>query len=112
MDRLSRVHNELIHYGIKGMKWGKRRTQSATSSDDHKKARTIAKKKLHEMSNEELKTLTTRLQLERQYKDLSKKQVSMGKRFASDLLKDVGKSYAKTAVTSGAKKLAELLKKK
>lgn len=81
--------DELKHYGILGMKWGKRR--SRVTSDDHNTARAIGKKRLDEMTNDELKKLTTRLQLERQYKDLSKKQLSTGQKIVSGLLKEAGK---------------------
>lgn len=67
----------LKHYGVLGMRWGRRRTPSIESSV----TKTLLKtKKLEELSNDELKAITTRLQLERQYKDLTKKNVSAGQK--------------------------------
>lgn len=68
---------ELRHYGVLGMRWGRRRTPSAEASN----TKTLLKtKKLEELSNDELKAITTRLQLEKQYKDLTKKNVSAGQK--------------------------------
>jgi hypothetical protein len=67
------------------MKWGRRKA-SGPSSADHTVAAGLRKKKLHEMSNAELKTLTNRLQLEKSYKDLSRSKIDAGKKFAGTLL--------------------------
>lgn len=39
----------IIHYGIKGMKWGKRKRRSM--SDDGKRHSELSKKKHYELSN-------------------------------------------------------------
>jgi hypothetical protein len=67
-------------------------------SDDHKKKTSLKKKKVSEMSNKELKELNERMQLERQYKELSRQDISAGRKFAQDLLRDVGKELAKEAL--------------
>ena len=90
-------NNELQHWGIKGMRWGIRRKRDSKTgkvSSDAQKASKLRGKKLSEMSNEELKTLNTRLQLERTYKDLSKKDTSAGKKFVSQVLQESGKNLA------------------
>jgi|WetSurMetagenome_2_1015567.scaffolds.fasta_scaffold1001740_1 hypothetical protein len=85
----------LMHFGIPGMKWGRRKARvSTTPSSDHTTARGLQKKNLSELSNDELKTLTSRLQLEKQYKDLTKKEVSAGKKFVADVLQSSGKTIA------------------
>ena len=61
--------DELYHYGVKGMKWGARRA----ASSDSVAAKNIRKKKVKEMSNQELKTANERMNLEKNYKDMSKK---------------------------------------
>lgn len=89
----------LEHYGILGMHWGhhKSRTVSVPSAD-HLKKMSLKKKKVSEMSNAELKALTERMQLERQYKDLSKSEISAGRKFATDILMNIGKEVATNAV--------------
>lgn len=105
----------LEHFGIPGMKWGRRKSRSSvtpssgkkviredTRSADHKRANEIKKKKVSEMSNEELKALNTRLQLEKQYKDLAKTDISPGKKFVTDLLINSGKQTINRYVQKGA----------
>lgn len=65
------MEKELLHYGVPGMKWGRRKGRVA--SEDHVRTSKIRKKKIYEMSNQELQTANTRLGLERNYKSLTKK---------------------------------------
>lgn len=105
----------LAHYGVPGMKWGVRKARRP-SSDDYKSTASLRKRKPSELSNEELKKVITRLQLEKQYKELSPSTISSGKKFATGLLKEVGremvKDYLKTGVKAGVKALNELLNEK
>lgn len=73
----------LAHYGVKGMKWGRRRRSDGTvevtgrvakGSEDHEKAAVLKKKRVAEMSNAELKQLNERMQLESNYSQLMGKQ--------------------------------------
>lgn len=70
----------LAHYGIKGMRWGKRSRSAESSSSsskeapstssDHEKASELKTKKISSMSNAELKALNNRMQLEKTYSEL------------------------------------------
>lgn len=125
--------NELYHHGIKGMKWGVRRTKaqlgygSAASSRRNKnnsnskvvakgrkavsdfsekqktkKSVTAKKKTVLDMSDEELRERISRLQLEKQYKDLMRSaqpQASKGKQFVTSVLETSGKNIATQATT-------------
>ena len=64
--------DELYHYGVLGMKWGRRKARYVTR--DSKRTKNIRKKHIDEMTNKELKEANNRLQLERQYKDLTQKK--------------------------------------
>lgn len=85
----------LYHYGILGMKWGVRRgknqvgkTGSAKSkgSADYQKSRQLKKKGAMNLSTQELKDLTQRLQLEKQYKELKPSKYKKGMDIAKNIL--------------------------
>ena len=81
---------ELYHYGVLGMKWGVRRNRSTskssisrkkkqkvdTRSEDSKNVAQIRKKKVKQMSNQELKEVNKRLELETRYTELSNKKIT------------------------------------
>ena len=112
---------ELYHYGIKGMKWGVRRTAAQLGhkvSDvykkyrDAKKAKTEAKKKasrsVKDMTDAELRERINRLtlernalDLERQISSLSPKKISVGKKIADSMgnvLLDAGQNAMRQAL--------------
>lgn len=104
----------LLHYGIKGMKWGVRRYQNKDGTltakgkaryDGNGNAKTDSKpststqKSRSRMSDEELGKRIQRLEKETRLKDLEKKNIDSGKEYARDILKDVGKRVITTAAT-------------
>lgn len=120
----------LYHHGIKGMKWGVRRTPAQlghkTSSKNRKseraKAREEAKKKkavakakaaeqnkkksLRDMSDEEVVKAIERARLEQTYRQYHPEQVSAGKKFVSKIFGDV---IVPAAVGAGKRQLENLL---
>ena len=59
--------DELYHYGILGMKWGRRKARTRVS-DDAREYKRLKKRKIKTLSNQELKRVNERSNLERQYK--------------------------------------------
>lgn len=111
------VDKTLEHFGIPGMRWGVRksrgRSSKASPSEDHSISRQIKKKKTKEMSNDELKKLTTRMNLERNLRDLKSSDYQKGLDFVKTLTAagaTVAGLYALSetplgkAVVSGAKR--------
>lgn len=87
----------LEHFGVKGMKWGFRKNAdgkvektgrtAAPKSADAQRADEIRKKKVSEMSNEELQALNTRLSLEQNYASLAFKQDTKEIRAGQEIIK-------------------------
>lgn len=108
--------NSLYHFGIMGMKWGVRRPRGADGrivegsrgSEDHNKARDLKKKGARNLSNAELKSYVERMNLEKQYSNLNKKEISAGRKFVTDVLVTAGKT---TLTNFAAKQMTTALEK-
>lgn len=146
------MDEELYHYGVKGMKWGIRRTpaqlghttgkkkkrsgsageavkntakkaakaisnkvsetrrkraEAKAHDDETKKIQENKKKKLSDLTDDELRQRIQRLELEKRYSDLTPKQTSKGKAF----INAVGKQVIAPAVTNAARQKFEAVLK-
>ena len=124
--------NELMHYGVLGMKWGVRKDRSSGKSKKKKKTKyklvvrspiqrqstpkpqpkskpsekTFSRPKtVSELSDEELARFIRRAQLEKQYKEITATQKSKGRKFVEDVLMNSAKVVA-TQYTTQAMKTA------
>jgi hypothetical protein len=104
MEVTDMAHDEsLAHFGVKGMRWGVHKDRgsgpsgagattrspkrildkaaggSNKASDDFVTAKSLLRKSPQELNNQELKTLTTRLELEKKYKQLNPNKAIKGK---------------------------------
>jgi hypothetical protein len=99
------VNSFLEHFGILGMKWGRRRGKTKKVTKGYKRSRT--KESLETISDDDLKKIVTRLSLEKQYKDITAKQKSRGRKIAEELLetaiKRAGTAYLEKII---AKKIS------
>jgi len=91
-----------IHNFIKRKLADRKSKQESSRSEDENAKRQLQKKKIHQMSNAELQKLNTRLQLEKSYKELTKADVSPGRKFVTDLLVGAAKQSLSTALNKGA----------
>ena len=92
--------NELMHYGVLGMKWGVRRKRSKLSSVEVKPK----KKTVSDLSDAELRQIINRHQMEKQYAQITAKEKSAGAKFVSDVLTNAAKQ---TATSYTAKYMAK-----
>lgn len=98
------VENKIAHAGVLGMKWGVRRgtTSSGGSrrssskknikpSQDYETFAKLRKKRIEEMSNEEISIVVKRMDLQRRYKDLNPSKVAKGKKATGNIMSGIGK---------------------
>ena len=132
------MDNELYHHGVKGMKWGVRKTpvRSSSGATQKRKSNTLSlfkkKKTTHkvssansspaqtksikDMSDDELRKKIERVQLEQDYLQLDPKAVSRGKRITKRVMDDmivpaavdIGKQVAKSIMANVTNKVLSL----
>lgn len=102
--------DELLHFGVKGMRWGVRKEQhfQETASADAKAAKAsqavVKKVGTQALSNADFEAMLKRMDLEKRYKEhtLNKRPTSEGEKWAEQQLKQLGG----TALQSVMKKYA------
>ena len=100
----------LQHYGVLGMKWGKRKARSTISSNKKPKSTTITKPKSkskptkRRLSDAELRAVVNRMRLEREYADLTYRASSRSK--VESVVRTIG---TVAALTTSAVKIYENL---
>ena len=92
--------NYLMHHGVKGMKWGVRRVKRSVASTnrrrtsryskDYNETRLLRRKSSKQLSNEDLKKLNKRMNLEQEYNRLSTSEVNRGLSVAKKILSASG----------------------
>lgn len=87
-------NDTIAHYGVLGMQWGKRKRSSGASVKKAKK-----NPKASTMSDTELRTKINRLQMEKQYKQLTTKDRSAASRFVGDIVRESAKKTVSSYVS-------------
>ena len=114
---------ELTHHGVKGMKWGIRRVKKKSGygrdrdndddSDSHEDSKKVRDgKSARKMSDAELRERINRIQMEKQYKQLTAQEKSAGRKFITDVLSQAAKETAKNYAAQYMKKGIDALIKK
>ena len=81
---------ELMHFGVKGMKWGVRKGSSVKTSKDYRDVAPYTKKKAKELTNKQLEQVNKRLTLEKKYKDLNLNAIQRGQAQVAVVLGVIG----------------------
>ena len=116
MDYEENYDDFLQHYGVLGMKWGKRKARSTVSSNKKPKSTAITKPKQtpkpkskptkRRLTDAELRAVVNRMRLEREYADLQYRASSRSK--VESVVKTIG---TVAALTTSAIKIYENLNK-
>lgn len=103
------MYDEVEHYGVKGMRWGVRRSGKSGSvgtkknirkeANQAKKNRKEKMKRRRSLSLEDLKKEIYRLELEKRLKDLSSSDISPGKTAVKEILSRSGKQALTQSLT-------------
>lgn len=97
------AENLLMHYGVRGMRWGIRKRSGGSSSSshktseektDHQRAREALKaRSTKHLSDQELRKVLNRFDMERKYKDLTPSRYKKAMKFADDFAKGANTFY-------------------
>lgn len=97
--------NTAKQYGIPGMRWGRRKQPDGSYKETGRKAKNRERaKEAKSMSDSDLQAAVKRLQMERQYRELTKTNLSPGKAFIQKTLTDAGKQAVSAYVNQAAQK--------
>lgn len=88
-----RTVEEILHFGVKGMRWGVRKGSSSMTTPSSDVQRVMAVKKkiksggTKSLTNQELQDLITRMNLEQQFSRLNPSKLQKGAQVAADILR-------------------------
>lgn len=97
----------IVHYGVKGMRWGVRRSQAQLDRAANRRAATSVTNKRKEargLSTQELQSRISRINLERQYVNLTAQPsaLSRGGKMVGTILGQTAKNVAVSQLTRQA----------
>lgn len=104
IDPTDDPRKDLMHYGVPGMRWGKRKGGGGSSKAASPKLTVKA------LSNDELKTAITRMKLEQEFIKLATPVPSPGKKAVQQMLATVAKQQAETYLKKGMADGGDLVK--
>lgn len=93
------VDEFLEHYGVLGMKWGVRNPETVARYKRRKMNKSAKRSKTTGMSDAELRTTLNRLNMDKQYQNLTGSYKTRGKNAVNKILAEVGKNSVRTVAT-------------
>lgn len=103
----------LQHYGVKGMKWGVRRSQAQLDRAAGRKTARANKKKRRSappassMDDNQLRQRINRMKMEKEYNELTSKSTGAGKKFAKKALSTAGTAVVVSQLTKAGNKAVD-----
>ena len=95
-------HSELMHFGVKGMKWGVRKSRIKNS----KKWSSSKQAKIDGMSDDQLKKANNRLRLEKEYRQLTQTRMERYRNKAGKAAEEAAFNTLQNVIQKGLKKAA------
>jgi hypothetical protein len=96
----------IAHHGVKGMRWGVRNSGNRVRLGKRgQKSKTTYQKPAHRLSDADLSKRIKRMEMEKRYSDLNKKdatRIDKGRKFSTGILSNSGRTVATTLVSGAA----------
>ena len=95
-------HSELMHFGVKGMKWGVRKSRIKNS----KKWSSSKQAKIDGMSDDQLRRINNRIRLEKEYRQLTQTRMERYRNKAGKAAEEAAFNTLQNVIQKGLKKAA------
>ena len=95
-------HSELMHFGVKGMKWGVRKPRIKNS----KKWSSSKQAKIDGMSDDQLRRINNRIRLEKEYRQLTQTRMERYRNKAGKAAEEAAFNTLQNVIQKGLKKAA------
>ena len=95
-------HSELMHFGVKGMKWGVRKKRIK----DSKKWTSKKQAKIDGMSDDQLRRINNRIRLEKEYRQLTQTRMERYRNKAGKAAEEAAFNTLQNVIQKGLKKAA------
>ena len=95
-------HSELMHFGVKGMKWGVRKSRIKNS----KKWSSSKQAKIDGMSDDQLRRINNRIRLEKEYRQLTQTRMERYRNKAGKAAEEAAFNTLQNVIQKGIKKAA------
>lgn len=99
---MSNYNDSLSHFGIKGMKWGRRKAKSIPDGAHPDYVRAHNHKSIHALSTKELNEINNRITAEQNYARLTARRKTEGEKFVSGIFSDIARDNAKNFINKKA----------